>query len=131
MPTMENPSDTIHDAFLSSFGCFFDLVYLPFFNQATGRFPLSAYFSGREVVFSNPFKHRTACTGFRILTRLQRALFWDLQLIKGSIPAVSGRDTHEHKGIQSLLFNIGNPTTWVYSKNKSGEMGSFWRGRQD
>lgn len=48
--------------------------------------------------------------------------FWDFQLLKGErIPAVGGSDTHEHKGIQGLLFNIGNPTTWVYSKDKSGE----------
>lgn len=48
--------------------------------------------------------------------------FWDFELIKGErVSAVGGSDTHEHKGIQSLLFNIGNPTTWVYSEDKSGE----------
>jgi hypothetical protein len=48
--------------------------------------------------------------------------FWDFELVKGErIAAVGGSDTHDHKGIQSLLFNIGNPTTWVYSKEKSGD----------
>jgi hypothetical protein len=48
--------------------------------------------------------------------------FWDGLLSAGRrIPGVGGSDTHQLSGWQSWLFNIGNPTTWVYADELSGQ----------
>ncbi|MFA6010740.1 MAG: CehA/McbA family metallohydrolase [Desulfobacteraceae bacterium] len=47
---------------------------------------------------------------------------WDNILMSGQrLPCVGGSDTHELKGIQSKLFSLGNPTTWVFANDKSAQ----------
>ncbi|GAB6097023.1 hypothetical protein JCM14469_32770 [Desulfatiferula olefinivorans] len=47
---------------------------------------------------------------------------WDHVLMSGrKLSCVGGSDTHELKGIQSGLFGLGNPTTWVYAKDRSAQ----------
>ncbi len=48
--------------------------------------------------------------------------FWDRQLIQGRrMTGVGGSDTHNLNGIQAWAFGHGNPTTWVYAHDRSGE----------
>lgn len=47
---------------------------------------------------------------------------WD-GVLKGGrrLTARGGSDSHHQKDFESQLFNIGNPTTWVFARNRSGE----------
>jgi hypothetical protein len=48
--------------------------------------------------------------------------FWDDLLKSGRrIPCVGGSDTHQLVKWQSKLFGHGNPTTWIYAPERSGE----------
>jgi predicted metal-dependent phosphoesterase TrpH len=48
-------------------------------------------------------------------------MIWDDVLLSGRrLSCVGGSDTHQHSGPQSLLFSLGNPTTWVFAKKKTG-----------
>lgn len=49
-------------------------------------------------------------------------VFWDDLLVSGRrVPGVGGSDTHQLEGFQSRFFGHGNPTTWVYAEELSGE----------
>lgn len=46
---------------------------------------------------------------------------WDEVLLKGRrLAARGGSDAHHQKDFESQLFNIGNPTTWVFADDRSG-----------
>ncbi len=48
--------------------------------------------------------------------------FWDKELRKGRrMTGVGGSDTHNLNGIQAWAYGHGNPTTWVYAEDRSGE----------
>lgn len=48
--------------------------------------------------------------------------FWDNELKKGRrFTAVGGSDTHNLHGIEAWAFGHGNPTTWVYAAEKTGD----------
>jgi hypothetical protein len=48
--------------------------------------------------------------------------FWDDLLKSGRrIPCVGGSDTHQLVRWQSKLFGHGNPTTWIYAPERTGE----------
>ena len=48
--------------------------------------------------------------------------FWDDLLKSGCrIPCVGGSDTHQLVKWQSKLFGHGNPTTWIYAPERTGE----------
>ena len=48
--------------------------------------------------------------------------FWDDLLKSGRrIPCVGGSDTHQLVRWQSKLFSHGNPTTWIYAPERTGE----------
>jgi hypothetical protein len=49
-------------------------------------------------------------------------LKWDELLLTGRRLAVrGGSDSHHQHDLESTLFNIGNPTTWIHSRAKTGE----------
>jgi hypothetical protein len=46
---------------------------------------------------------------------------WDSILVSGRrMTARGGSDSHHQKDIESTFFNVGNPTTWVYAREKTG-----------
>jgi hypothetical protein len=47
---------------------------------------------------------------------------WDQLLLGGRRLGVrGGSDSHHQHDLESTLFNTGNPTTWIYSRAKSGD----------
>ncbi|HMJ53295.1 MAG TPA: CehA/McbA family metallohydrolase [Polyangiaceae bacterium] len=47
---------------------------------------------------------------------------WDEILLGGrQLAARGGSDSHHQHDLESTLFNTGNPTTWIYSRAKTGE----------
>jgi hypothetical protein len=47
---------------------------------------------------------------------------WDELLLGGRRLAVrGGSDSHHQHDLESTLFNIGNPTTWIYARAKTGD----------
>ena len=63
-------------------------------------------------------------TMYRFPSRNRRAghCFWDDLLKSGRrIPCVGGSDTHQLVKWQSKLFGHGNPTTWIYAPERTGE----------
>jgi hypothetical protein len=47
---------------------------------------------------------------------------WDEILLSGRrMPARGGSDSHHQQSAESLLFNLGNPTTWVRAHARTGE----------
>ena len=63
-------------------------------------------------------------TMYRFPSRNRRAghFFWDDLLKSGRrIPCVGGSDTHQLVRWQSKLFGHGNPTTWIYAPERTGE----------
>lgn len=50
------------------------------------------------------------------------ALWESLVMEQGRrIPIRGGSDCHHQEGGEAEIFNIGNPTTWVYARDRSGE----------
>jgi len=48
--------------------------------------------------------------------------FWDDLLKSGRrIPCVGGSDTHQLVGVISRLYGHGNPTTWIYAPERTGD----------
>jgi hypothetical protein len=47
---------------------------------------------------------------------------WD-ELLRGGrrLSVRGGSDSHHQRDLESTLFNTGNPTTWIYSRAKTGE----------
>jgi len=46
---------------------------------------------------------------------------WDSLLMSGRrMTARGGSDSHHQKDLESTFFNVGNPTTWVYAREKTG-----------
>ena len=47
---------------------------------------------------------------------------WDDILLGGRrMPARGGSDSHHQTNAESLLFNLGNPTTWVHARARTGD----------
>ena len=45
---------------------------------------------------------------------------WDALLMTGRmLPCVGGSDTHQYENWQSMLFGLGNPTTWAYAEDNT------------
>jgi predicted metal-dependent phosphoesterase TrpH len=45
---------------------------------------------------------------------------WDDLLRAGKrIPARGGSDTHHQQSIESTLYNLGNPTTWIHARDRT------------
>lgn len=46
---------------------------------------------------------------------------WDGLLMQGRrLTARGGSDCHHQTGIEAMIFNVGNPTTWVRARDRSG-----------
>jgi hypothetical protein len=76
-----------------------------------------------ELGFELPFDSMEVWTAvFTVPNSNRRAIArWD-ELLRGGrrLAARGGSDSHHQHGFESLLFNIGNPTTWVYATDRSG-----------
>jgi hypothetical protein len=47
---------------------------------------------------------------------------WDSLIAEGrTIAARGGSDCHHQEGVEAMAFNLGNPTTWVLARERSGE----------
>jgi hypothetical protein len=45
---------------------------------------------------------------------------WDTLLAAGRrLPARGGSDCHHQEGVESMLFNVANPTTWIYARDRT------------
>lgn len=45
---------------------------------------------------------------------------WDTRLLAGDhVTARGGSDCHHQTGAESRLFNMGNPTTWIFARDRS------------
>jgi hypothetical protein len=76
-----------------------------------------------ELGFELPFDSMEVWTAvFTVPNSNRQAIAkWDEILRTGRRLSVrGGSDSHHQHGFESLLFNIGNPTTWVHATDRSG-----------